>query len=384
MHWKGVAYYLWDKNHWFYGYVDADSSQTKYIDKTIGTDQQFTYQIADWNKLLIGFTLENLEKESSGVSDYQPTVPYTPGLDYDNQAIFIQDSLDLMDNRINIIAAARYDRFDVTTQQPETGSYANFQEKSESYDHISPKLGVGVKFLDEMLRVRANVGEGFKSPTADQLSADYYHSTTGTRYLGNPDLDPETSLTFGTGFDIYLPGLALNVDYYHTDYQDKIVAVYTMVDDVSTTTYDNSGDAKISGVDVGLEWAVGEMFQLPFALSVTSNMSFVIDKEDEETGDDLLYKSDYEIKSGVTFGIYGLTAQVNHVLVGPQMITNYDTYMDEEKDEFDYWDLTMRYRFNDSWELRASVFNIFDQDVEWVRGNPMAERNFRIGLTYNF
>ena len=51
-----------------------------------------------------------------------------------------------------------------------------------------------------MLRVRANIGEGFRSPTADQLAADYRH--WGTRYVGNPDLDPETSQTYDLGFDL--------------------------------------------------------------------------------------------------------------------------------------------------------------------------------------
>ena len=384
VHWKGVAYYLWDKNHYNYGTVDADSYQTKYIDKTIGTDQQFDYKMTDWNSLLVGFTLENMEKESSGVSNYLPSAPYTPGLDYDNQALFIQDSLDLLDKRINIIAAARYDRFDVTTRQPETGSYANFNEKSTNYDHISPKVGVGVKFFDEMLRVRANLGEGFASPTADQLSADYVHSSTGVHYLGNPDLDQETSLTYSTGFDVYLSALTLNVDYYHTDYKDKIVSESYTVDGVSTTSYNNHGDATISGVDIGVEWAIGQMVNLPFSLSLSSNMSFVIDKEDEETGNDLQYVSDYEVKSDVNIGYAGVKAQFSHVVVGPQPIFNWDTYAEEEKDSFDYFDFTLRYKFNNHWEARGSILNIFDQDVEWVRGYQMAERNFRVGLTYNF
>ena len=98
----------------------------------------------------------------------------------------------------------------------------------------------------------------------------------------------------------------------------------------------------------------------------------------------MLYISDYEIKSGFELGYGGLSAQLSHVLVGPQMITNYDTYQDEEKGSFDYWDLTIRYQFAEHWEIKGSVLNIFDQDVEWVRGYLMPERNYRIGLTYRF
>ncbi len=384
LHWKAVFYYLWDKNLWNYGTEDPESLQTKYIDTTLGTDHQFTWKMNSWNTLLAGFTLDSLEKESSSVVNYEPSTPYTPNLDYDNQAVFLQDSMDLLDNRLNILAAVRYDRFDVTTERAETGSYTEFNEQSEDYSHISPKIGAGMKFMDEMLRVRANIGEGFKSPTASQLSADYYHSSTGVHYLGNPDLDPETSITYDVGFDVYLDGFTFKADYFTTDYEDKITSETYDDNGVSTTTYVNHGDAVIAGFEFSLEWAFSETFNLPFAGSFWSSMSFNTDKEDELTGEDLQYVSDYEVKSGLTMGYAGFQGQLSHSLIGPQMITNYDTYLTEEKDSFDYWDLTLRYSFAEHWEVKASILNVFDQDYEWVRGYPMTERNYRVGLTYHF
>lgn len=390
VHWKGLAYYLWDRNHWrygnSYGNPDPDSYQTKYIDKTLGTDHQFSWKMSSWNSLLMGFTVENMEKESSGVANSLPSRPYTPGLDYDNQALFIQDSLDLLDNRVNIIAAARYDRFDVTTRPAETGTYADFNEKSEDYSHVSPKVGAGVKFFDEKLRVRANVGEGFKSPTADQLSADYYHTANGVHYLGNPDLDPETSMTYDLGADLYLEALTFKLGWFHTDYEDKIVQTSSQINGVNTTSYDNHGDAEIAGFEVGLEWALGKTFKFPFDAVLYSNMTFNTTNEDKETSTKIQYISDYEVKSGLDLSYQGITAQLSQVVVGPQMITNWDPYPSvvEEKDSFDYWDLTLRYRFAEHWEVKGSVLNLFDQEVEWVRGYLMPERNYRIGLTYNF
>ena len=129
---------------------------------------------------------------------------------------------------------------------------------------------------------------------------------------------------------------------------------------------------------------MGQTFRLPFAASIWSNMTFNTTNEDEETGTDIQYISDYEVKSGLDFNYEGIGAQLSHVLVGPQMITNYDTYAIEEKGSFDYWDLTLRYHFNKNWEIKGSVLNLFDQEVEWVRGHLMPERNYRIGLTYHF
>lgn len=388
VHWKGMLYYLWDKNHSnygnAYGLADAAAYQTKYIDKTLGTDHQVTWKTSTWNSLLAGFTVEHLAKESSGVADFQPSSPYTPGLDYDNQALFIQDSLEVLDNRINLIAAARYDRFDVTTQPAETGSYAGFNERSEDYSHVSPKTGVGVKFFDEKLRFRTNVGEGFKSPTADQLAADYHHSLTGVHYLGNPDLDPETSMTYDIGADLFLDVLTLKAGWFHTDYEDKIVQENSVTNGVDTTSYVNHGDAEIAGFEVSLEWAMGKSFRLPFEASLWSNMTFNSTNEDEETGTDIQFISDYEMKSGIDVSYKGISGQLSHTLVGPQMITNYDSYLVEEKGSFDFCDLTVRYRFAERWEVKASILNLFDQEVEWVRGYLMPERHYRIGLTYNF
>jgi len=384
MHWKGLGYYLWDKNHAKWGEPDPDASQTKYIDTTLGTDHQISWKMSPENTLLAGFTLDSLEKKSSGRSNYQPSAPYTPGLEYDNQALFLQDSFDFLNNRVNIVAAARYDRFDVTTQRAETGNYLTFIEKSEHYGHISPKLGAGIKFFNELLRLRGGVGEGFKSPTADQLSADYVHSTAGVHYVGNPDLDPETSTSYDVGCDLLTNQLTLKIGWFRTEYADKIVQKSSMVNGVKTTSYDNHGDAEIDGLEVGLEWHMDQSLTLPFQSALWSNLTYHTKMEDTVTGKDLLYLSDYELKSGFDITYEKISAALSHILTGPQMISNYDTYMTEEKDSFNFWDMSLRYRISKQWEIKSSILNLFNQEVEWVRGYLMPERNYRLTLTYSF
>jgi len=383
--WKGVVYYLWDHNQWFSGDPDPDSNQTKYIDETIGTDHQFVYKMSDWNQLLVGFNLEYLTKESEGIRNYEPVFPSTPGMEYESKAAFFQDSLDVFDNRVNIIAAGRYDRFDVTTTRPDTGEAQEFNEKSEVYDNFSPKLGAGVKFFDELLRLRANVGEGFHSPGANELSADYI-SDQGRRYQGNPDLKPETCLTYEAGFDVFHQFGSLQVSYFHSDYEDKIVQEDIGTADEPVITWKNHGEAEIAGVDVNLSWKIGRTFDWPMDLSLWCNTTFNTTKEDKETNEDLLNISDYEVKSGLQFGYGGLGGTLSYTLIGPQMIKNYDSYpyTEEEKDSFEFWDLTLRYRFSEHWEARASILNMFDDYVEWVRGYAMAERNYRVGVTFTF
>lgn len=117
-----------------------------------------------------------------------------------------------------------------------------------------------------------------------------------------------------------------------------------------------------------------------------TNATINTTKEDKETGEDLLYISDYEVKSGLILNYRDLNAQLSYVLIGPQRITNFDAfpYVDEGKDSFDFWDLTLRYKLPKNLELQASVLNLFDDRVEWVRGFLMPERNYRVGISYTF
>jgi vitamin B12 transporter len=340
--------------------------------------------MTSWNKLIAGINVELLEKESKGVSEGQPAAPYTPGMKYASQSAFLQDSLDLWDNRINLIAALRYDRFDLRTLRPKTGDYQEFNEKSEAYDRFSPKLGAGIKFFDELLRLRANVGQGFKSPSSDQLSADYTNHS-GRRFLGNSELRPETSLSVDAGFDIFHSDFSVKTSYFHTFFNDKIVQEATTIGDEQVTTYKNHGSAQIAGVEVALEWWLNRTFDWNFDLALWSNTAFNTIREDEETGEDLLYVSEYEAKSGLDIGYGGLGLQLSYVLVGPQMITNNDTYpsVNQKKRQFDFCDLSVRYRFEEHWEVRASVLNVLNERVEWVRGFLMPRRNYRLAVSYS-
>ena len=382
LNWKSTFYYLWDRNHWYWGgNGNPDANQSRYTDTTLGTDQQLTWTMTAWNKVVAGISYEKLEKESEAVFGGQPSAPYTPGMAYKAQALYLQNSIDLMDNRINFMAAARYDRFDVGTRQAETVQIPDFEERDESYDHISPKFGIGVKFMDELLRLRANIGEGFKSPSASQLAT--HHISSGTTYLGNPDLRPETSLTYDLGFDLNHDFISLNVSYFHSNYEDKIVQVdhKTLP---NTKTWDNHGEAEIAGFDINVEWHIGRTFDWPYQLSLWANTTYNTTYHDEETGEDLLWMSDYEVKSGLEFTYNTFSSQLTYTLVGPQKITNYDTYKTEDKDSFDFFDLTMRYGFGGHWQVRASVLNLLDERVEWVRGYVQPERNYRVGVSYSF
>ena len=259
-------------------------------------------------------------------------------------------------------------------------------EKNETFDNISPKAGVSMKFLNEMLKVRTNVGVGFKAPSADQLSAMYEKESGGTmsRYLGNPDLDPETSLTWDMGFNFFFHGADASFTWFHTDYKDKIITSSTAYDNKTWTTWKNSGKAELEGFDINLKSNLSQIFNWKPLVSLYSNITFNTDFKDKDTHEDLLYISDYEVKSGLSINHRGWGMALSHMLIGPQMITNYDTYVDEKKGSFSFWDLSLKYDFMEHYGVEVNVLNLFDQTYEWVRGYIMPERTFKVAVSYTF
>ncbi len=384
---RSLFYYLWDRNQWKYGTPDPDLTGTKYTDTTIGWDQQFNFNFGKWSNLVAGFTLEQLEKKSEAISGGSASAPYTPGMEYNTLGLFAQDTISLFDDRVNLVLAGRYDRFDLKTKKPDSGDFPLFKEKSETFDEFSPKAGVAYNFLDKLMRVRANLGMGFKSPSPDQLSAQY-RGHNGVGYLGNPDLKPETSLTWDLGWDLFHRIADLELTYWHSDYKDKIISASKMVryDNQDWYTWENHGEAEIAGVDFNANLRLSEIMKWKPNLSLHTRVTFYTKFEDKETGSDLVNVSDYEAKSWINFSHKGFSTSLFYVLIGPESILNYDysPARTETKEAFDFWDYQASYSFLKNWRVTLNVYNLADRRYEWVRGYPMPERSYHLGLTYEF
>ncbi|MBR9984360.1 MAG: TonB-dependent receptor [Desulfosarcina sp.] len=119
---------------------------------------------------------------------------------YDNPAGFLLAKGKLLGERLTLSAGGRHDSYEVEIKEGEGGK--------EEDDHFTPNVGLAYLVTDQ-LKVRANYGQAFVVPGADQLAADYPNpfSFTGARVLGNPDLKPEKSATWEGGLDFTGKGL---------------------------------------------------------------------------------------------------------------------------------------------------------------------------------
>ncbi|MCP4663907.1 MAG: TonB-dependent receptor [bacterium] len=119
-------------------------------------------------------------------------------VDRDLHVGWFQQGLNL-GSKFSLIAGLRYDR------------------DSEYGKETSPKLSA-VYAPTETTRVRASWGEGFRAPRFGELFIEIPYF-----FVGNPDLNPETSETLTVGFTYFDRKFQAAVDYYDTELDNAIV-----------------------------------------------------------------------------------------------------------------------------------------------------------------
>jgi vitamin B12 transporter len=389
--WKPTIYFLWDKNSWYWGNspvenydytntntwvsqeesVKDDSSTYKYT--TIGTDQQFTLTFLPFNKIVMGYTFESLTKKAESKNDGVDTSPFVPDLSYITNSVYAQDSIALINNTLNIILGARYDNFYLSSE------HATYEKKKKNYDNISPRGGIVYKLFD-FIRFRENIGQAFKTPTADKLTAEF---RGWKNYMGNPNLKPEKSTTYDSGIDIYLNSLSAGFTYSKTTVKNKIIIPktpnYTDSEGTNWYVYQNIGKSEFEIYDFYIDWSIGETLSLPVILTIGSNITINQKYKDCETGEDLRFVADRQVKSTITGGYKTVKLTLSHVYNGHEL--NIDG---AQNPSFYFFNLTANYELSSNFSVEAGIFNLTNESYEWVDGFPAPERNYKIGLTGKF
>lgn len=334
-----------------------------------GIQAQLTFDM-EWWRLTTGYDWV----------DYQVDATWNPSrTTYENPAGFLLAKANLLDDQLILSGGLRYDRYEVSVVDPA----GNTEEDS----HLGPQLGLAWLPLN-WLKLRAGYAEGFFMPGADQMAADY--TVWGRRTLGNPNLEPETSYTTEGGFDIFYGALNASLTYFHTDFEDKIVTA-TLSD--GSSSWENKGEATISGFEGELSYDIGTLFNWDFGLTPYVRWVYMTEYEDEETGEDLLETSDINASYGITLsGLWGIQANLNFAYFGERTVTDYESgfpYQNVELDDFTYAQFSVSkqlYRSDRYGGVTATaqLQNLFDEDFEHVKGYPMPGRGFYIGLRYDY
>lgn len=258
---------------------------------------------------------------------------------------------------------------------------SRFDHHEEFGGQASPRAYLLHHFSDA-LTFKAGVGTGFKAPTLKQLSPEYAAIGGGGRFtiIGNPDLQPETNLSFEAGFE-YSQGIwSARAMAFQNDL-DNLIQTVCIVRCTgapgSIRTYENVEKARIRGIELG-----GGV-ELPWDMRFDTNYTF-LDPVDKATGEQLANRSRHAANATLEWSpLEDLTTSLRVNYVGSQKTTSGTGRQDAYTTVSAYGS----YAFNETATLQFGVENITDVRLADENGGfDFADegRRYFLGLKASF
>lgn len=129
---------------------------------------------------------------------------------------------------------------------------AGLKTGSDTDSNVVGSLGIVYSGFDN-LRLRANIGQGYKYPLLNQMYIGTMHGSSGTTYP-NPDLDPEKAWSGELGLRYENHGLSADLAVYYTGAKDYITTRSYTVYSPNDYRFENVNKAKTMGVELELSW----------------------------------------------------------------------------------------------------------------------------------
>lgn len=245
-----------------------------------------------WHSVVAGVDATRTDEDSRRLTT--PGVaapPYVPNAAQQSLAAFAEWRWQALNGRLTGTLGARADR--VSLELKETALRPDVQPGTRRFDVVTPSGSVLAR-LTSALAVRASVGRAFVAPGAFATAGLTRTTDPDDRVAfaaGNPDLDPERSLTVDGGLVVALAehGLELDAGYFHTRVRDRISpALATFEAGAEPTTPDgarvarvetrvNAASAVMRGVEARLAWDAGA---IGWPFRVTASLTRMLEAEE--------------------------------------------------------------------------------------------------------
>lgn len=255
--------------------------------------------------------------------------------------------------------------------------------------HWSPRL-YGVWHLTQAWTLKGGVSTGFRAPSLRQTLPDWGATSRGGNMYGNPDLQPEKSLSKEIGL-IYsgASGLRGGITLFDNEFTDKITRVPCPecgpVNDFgrAATTYVNVDDAITRGVEMSLH------APLTRALSMNASYTYTYSKQKsgEYAGNPLNQLPKHMLNLGMNWRpIEPLDTWIKVTYRGQesdptQGISASSTMAPSST----FVDLGGSYSVTKTTRVYAGIYNLFDKDVFYEDYGYVADgRRFWLGVNTTF
>lgn len=274
----------------------------------------------------------------------------TYGLQLDGEttstwSVFAEDRLSLLDDRLAITAGLRRD------------------EHSAFGGSVNPRVAVSWRISDAV-KLRAAGGSAFRSPSTGEL---YYP------FSGNPDLDPERSVSWEGGAEWSLgAGAVLEATVFATDVKDLIQYDFASQHNV------NVGQARLRGVEAVLRGTL--------APNVFARASYTyLDAVDRETGLPLLRRPRHRASGTVGYATKRANAELTGTWVGARDDVDAATFARVVDPSYFRLDAAVTIpRLLGAFGPFARVTNVLGKEYVEVAGFPSPGRRVTVGLDLTY
>ena len=359
----------------YYTYPDGHIANSKVIERVLGTEIPFDYELFDGNMLTLGLEYRYIKQTNvhflsnvdpvtleplDSVQDFSESYPQIDKATRSIWSVYLQDTWNITD-ALNFTLGVRHDQYSDFggTTNPRSGLTWAFMKNAS------------LKFL---------YGEAFRAPSFVEMHAIYQKNSI---VRGNKDLDPETVRSYETGlsykFNKYVTS---SVNYFFNDIKDLIVLRNTFEETTRILSYENFGDAHVQGVEMETK------------MDITKGnyvfMNYTFQSPEDDDGDKLPFVAKHKGNFGVNVHYWKyINTNLSAFVSGPRSREEGDTRGDLPA--YTLLNLSVIGKeFFKTMEVYGTVYNLLDKDysdpgpTSIPEDLPRPGRTFFVGLSYQF
>lgn len=305
---------------------------------------------------------------------------------------FIQDEIQLLDDRLMLVPGLRFDYYDLDSKPDDIFFEDNpgITPVDLNEFSVSPKLGLIWK-LGGGYDLVAQYARGFRAPPFNDVNIGFTNFQFGYTALPNPDLRPETSDSFELGIRGNWQDFSFSTTGFYNLYDDFIESlslVGVRDDGILQFQSVNLQSAEIFGAEFAFQWRLDDW--LP-GLSWRTSASWS-EGNDREADVPLNSVSPGQLVSGLLWqsldGRYGVNLHGTYTRAQNRLNDPNENLA--RSDEFVTVDLTAWAQLAEFARVNVGLFNITDSNyVEWadiqgrLLGDPVLQRLGRPGINFS-
>lgn len=261
-----------------------------------------------------------------------------------NLAIYLQDEVILMNEKLRIIAGLRWDKvsfydgyFDASGASVDYLLDYNPEFSTNDWNAISPRIGIRYH-ISPNSGIYASYSKGFRAAVLDDLTR------SGFNFIGpkiaNPELGPEYLNNYEAGANLKYENLRIEPTVYLSkgiDFLDYIATGDTLFGTRPVFQMENITRVKIFGVELGGYYQALSSLEIMSSYTYCDARTEVFEEKPELEGKSLKYSPKHKFTSGLLWQNDVLNTGLNVIYKGKQYTS------DDNLQSIDaYWSLNLR------------------------------------------